>query len=99
MNKLAKIAAEVAEEDSPREAAEGRRKVNCQVIHQATRCELTMESGCYPRVEISASAIVASLSLDIDAVELSKFKAEVRRFIEERLPKHVKVVDREGGAE
>ncbi len=73
--------------------------MNCQVIHQATRCELTMENGCYPRVEVSVSAIVASLSLDIDAVELSKFKAEVRRFIEERLPKHVKVVDREGGAE
>ena len=72
--------------------------MNCQVIHQATRCELTMEDGCYSRVEISASAIVA-LSPDIDAVELSKFKAEVRRFIEERLPKHVKVVDREGGAE
>lgn len=73
--------------------------MNCQVIHQAIRCELVAESGHYPRVEISASAIVASLSLDIDAVELSKFKAEVRRFIEERLPKHVKVVDREGGAE
>lgn len=71
--------------------------MNCQVIHQATRCELTMENGCCPRVEISASAIVASLSLDIDAVELSKFEAEVRRFIEERLPKHVKVVGREGG--
>lgn len=80
--------------------------MNSQVIHQTTRCELVTEDGCYPRVEISASAIVASLSLDIDAVEMSKFKSEVCRFIEERLPKHVKVVDRteelrpteEGGA-
>lgn len=72
--------------------------MNCQVIPQATRCELVTESRHYPRVEVSVSAIVASLSLDIDAVELSKFKAEVRRFIEERLPEHVKVVDREGGA-
>ena len=80
--------------------------MNCQVIHQATRCELTMENGCCPRVEISASAIVASLSLDIDAVELSKFKAEVCRFIEERLPSYIKVANRteelrptkEGGA-
>ena len=72
--------------------------MSCQVIPMATRCELVMESRRYPRVEVSVSAIVASLSLDIDAVELSKFKAEVCRFMVEQLPKHVKVVDRKGGA-
>ena len=64
------------------------------------------ENGSYPRAEVSVSAIVASLSLDIDAMELSKFKAEVCRFIEERLPSYIKVANRteelrptkEGGA-
>ena len=68
--------------------------MNCQVIPQATRFELVTENGCYPRVEILASAIVASYTLDIDAVELSKFKAEVCRFIGERLPSYIKVANR-----
>ena len=66
---------------------------------------MTENGGC-PRAEVSVSAIVTSLSLDIDAMELSKFKAEVCRFIEERLPSYIKVANRteelrptkEGGA-
>lgn len=80
--------------------------MSCQVIPRAVRFELVTENGCFPRVEVLASADVVSLTLDIDAVELSKFKAEVCRFIEERLPSYIKVADRteelrptkEGGA-
>lgn len=73
--------------------------MSCQVIPRAVRFELVTENGGYPRAEVSVSAIVTPPSLDIDAVGLSKFKAEVCRFIEERLPSYIKVVGREGGAE
>lgn len=68
--------------------------MSCQVIPRTVRFELVTENGYFPRVEVLASADVASLTLDIDAVELSKFKAEVCRFIEERLPSYIKVADR-----
>lgn len=73
--------------------------MNYQVIPQAARFELVTDNGCFPRIEILMSAIVTSLTLDIDAVELSKFKAEVCRFIEDRLPSYIKVADRPGAEE
>ena len=68
--------------------------MSCQVIPRAVRVELVSENGDYPYVGVLMSARVTSLTLDIDAVELSKFKAEVCRFIEERLPSYIKVADR-----
>ena len=64
-----------------------------RIIAQNVRLELETGPGHYPLAVVTATAIVASMSLDIDAVELSKFKAEVCRFIEERLPSYIKVVD------
>ena len=52
---------------------------------------LRMESGYYPTVEISMSAVVASRTSDLDAVEMSAFKEKVRAFVESELLKHVKI--------
>lgn len=71
--------------------------MSCQIIPRAVSVELVSEDGDYPRVGILMSAHVTSLTLDIDAVELRKFKAEVCHFIEERLPSYIKVADRTEG--
>ena len=54
---------------------------------------LRTESGHYPAVEISISAVVTSLGADLDAAEMSAFKEKVRAFVESELPKHVKIRD------
>ena len=64
---------------------------NPMLCLQDTDFRLNTSPGSFPMVYIDITAVVSSLTADIDAVEMSAFKEKVRTFVESELPKHVKI--------
>ena len=54
-------------------------------------CNLRINPGDYPILEISISAVVTSIGADMDVAEQSAFEEKVRAFVERELPKHIKI--------